>query len=125
MDGSMEAFYPYFDETFAAQLVPPLPVGHSPIPGPVPTSQAQNEIYQNHRHLQQQQEPPTPAVGMLAGFGLGVGGQGANMGPAPTVTTAGEAGEGLLVDDGGFNNDLWATMTMNWAGTSEMTFDDI
>ena len=129
MDGSMEPFYPYFDETFSAQLVPPLPVGHA---GPVPNqTQAQQDIYHNHRHLQQQQQqpPPTSAMGLLAGLWAGVsGGQSTNIGPVPTETAGGEAaggGGGLLVDDGGFNNDLWATMTMDWAGQGDITFDDI
>lgn len=129
MDGSMEPFYPYFDETFSAQLVPPLPVGHA---GPVPNqTQAQQDIYHNHRPLQQQQQqpPPTSAMGLLAGLWAGVtGGQATNIGPVPTETAGGEAaggGGGLLVDDGGFNNDLWATMTMDWAGQGDITFDDI
>ncbi|KAK3330612.1 hypothetical protein B0H66DRAFT_69338 [Apodospora peruviana] len=96
MDGSMEPYYPYWDETFTA---PPL--------------------HHSHPHPQQQQMSVDGGGGGSGGGAIGgeetILPGGASVAPEqqPTTTTSG-------------HNDLWGAMTMGWAAAqNDINFDGI
>lgn len=136
MDGSLEPYYPFFNESFPANLVPPNHPGGGPVAHPqsLPTQPIHDHTVLNSHHLQHQhtyhQEPNTfqhqsipvttaattqngngdGGMGLSAGAGLGIGGG----------LISGAAG-----GTDGFSNDLWATMTMNWAAQDGLDFDGL
>ncbi|KAM7209753.1 hypothetical protein V8F20_000156 [Naviculisporaceae sp. PSN 640] len=91
MDGSLEPYYPFFNESFPASLS--IPVSTST------TTQNGNG-------------------GLSAGLGVGNG-----MISGATGGGGGGGGHGTTTD--GFSNDLWATMTMNWAAQDGLDFDNL
>ncbi|KAK4219005.1 hypothetical protein QBC37DRAFT_166103 [Rhypophila decipiens] len=118
MDGSLETFYPFFNESFSANMAHhahPQPLPTPPFHDQPPTLQGNQTLHQHNQHQHQLHPeqnifhthamPVSPTAVPATGMGLDVGG-------------------GLMGGAGAesFNNDLWATMTMNWA-TQEGGFE--
>ncbi|KAM7205290.1 glucose transport transcription regulator RGT1 [Rhypophila sp. PSN 637] len=111
MDGSLETFYPFFNESFSANMAPhahpqslPTPPFHDQ-PPTLQHNQHQHQLHPEQSIFHTHDMPVSSTAVPAAGMGLDVGG-------------------GLMGGAGaeGFNNDLWATMTMNWA-TQEGGFE--
>lgn len=126
MDGSLDQYYPFFNESFPANLVPP--------PHPLPTPPIHNHHTDlslhgnpglNHHHQEQNIFQNNPAMSVSTAqnggttMGLSLGGHG---GGGLAGVGAGAAG---AEEEEPFNNDLWATMTMNWAAQDALNFDGI
>ena len=114
IDGSLESFYPYWDETFPAHL---MSSHHLEMAGQqqqqlhqhLQQQQQQQHQQQQHQHQHQQQpQKPNPAGGGGGGTVISV------VEDSGDQTTPVAGGDGASPGEG-YGADLWGAMTVNWA----------
>ncbi|KAG7291863.1 hypothetical protein NEMBOFW57_001885 [Staphylotrichum longicolle] len=102
MDGSLEPYYPYWDETFTAPLAMASAFATAAPPPPQVQQQGAGMVVDGPAGL------ADGGVGVGMGVGVGVG-----------ADPAGVAALGVLP------NDLWTAMTMGWAAQGDVDFEGL